>query len=376
MLSTFIPFNVGLIDSLTIYLPLEQIKVIDERLTSEYCIYYPDSGQIIEDLNPPKPIIIQDNGINFRFNKVVFPPSPINQNQPSTLIRLTLTSKMLKERYFEGITIDNIQSIVDYINSTNIIEITKDIALNSICNDIDICINYNLEFEPYKQSLPLLKKLVKLSKQHLVSVYPRKQTFKNDKNIGIQFSTRDSGKFSEPFCKFYNKTNELINNSTEFYNKFIFPQLKYGLKIDNIIRKEITLKNSVSKNNIKKRKQVNQNNNLKTLNDILNITPNELTLICNAQLKYYYEKKQKTIKSDLSPMEKIISYYMLKQVELGADKLTLFEPLQFIENKVQKSRTKKQLQNLIDITFDTTYLQNQIENNSIINQFIKMNEIW
>ena len=107
-----IPLNVGLIDSLTIYLPLDKIQVIDERLISEYQVYYPETGEIIEDLNPPKPILIKDNGINFRFNRVVFPPNIIKK-ETTELIRLTLTSKMLFGRYFEGINIDNLQMIVD-----------------------------------------------------------------------------------------------------------------------------------------------------------------------------------------------------------------------------------------------------------------------
>lgn len=369
-----IPLNVGLIDSLTIYLPLDKIQVIDERLISDFCAYYPDTGLLIEDLNPPKPILIQDNGINFRFNRVVFPP---RKDKPAeTLIRLTLTSKMLFQRYFEGINRDNLQMIVDYINTRNIIKFDLQTALNSVCNDIDICINYNLLFEPYKESLFYLKKMVKQSKQHQVSVFPRKETFKNDKNYGIQFGDRDKGSVGSPFCKFYNKTDELLNHSTEFYNNYLFPQLRYGLNIDNLVRKEITIKNSVFKQSLKKRKLVSPENPLTTLFDVLQITPGQKTEICNVQLKYYYEKKQFHISEDLSPTEKIISYYMNKIVELGGDKLTLQEPLDLFTCKVQKSISKKKILSLIDVTFDTEYLTQKLAQNSISNQFIKMQELW
>jgi len=369
-----VPLNVGLIDSLTIYLPLDKIQVIDERLISEYCVYYPDTGLLVEDLNPPKPILINDNGINFRFNRVVFPPQ--NDKLAQTLIRLTLTSKMLFERYFEGLNIDNLQMIVDYINTRNIIKLDLETALNSICNDIDLCINYVLDFDAYKESLFYLKKMVKQSKQHQVSVFPRKETFKNDKNYGIQFGERDKGSIGSPFCKFYNKTNELITNSAEFYNAYIFPQLRYGLNIDNLIRKEITLKNSAVKQNLKKRKLVSIENQLVTLSDILALSTAEKTQICNVQLKYYYEKRQFHISEDLSPTEKIFSYYMNKIVELGGDKLTLQEPIMLFDCKVQKSVAKKKILKLIDITFDTEYLTKKLEQNSISNQFIKMQELW
>lgn len=370
-----IPLNVGLIDSLTIYLPLDKISIIDERLTKEFVRHYVHLEQPDDEPEPPRPILINDNGVNFRFNKVVFPPRDKEQ-QPQELIRLTLTSKMLFERYFEGINIDNISSIIDYINTRNIIKLDLETALDSICNDIDICINYNLLFEPYKESLFYLKKMVKPTKQDKVSIFPRKQTQKIDKNYGIQFGDRDSGSIGSPFCKFYNKTEELLTHSTDFYNKYLFPQLRYGLNIDNLIRKEITIKNSSVKQNLIKKRLVNPDNPMKSLSDILNIPKNDLTKICNVQLKYYYEKKEFHVSEDLSPTEKILSYYMNKIVELGGDKLTLLEPLTLIDCKVQKSRSKNNLTRLIDITFDTQYLTQKLEQNSISNQFIKMQELW
>lgn len=370
-----IPLNVGLIDSLTIYLPLDKIQVLDERLTSEYCVYYPETGLLVEDLNPPKAMMINDNGINFRLNRVIFPPIK-GQSEQQELIRLTLTSKMLFERYFEGLNIDNLQMIVDYINTRNIIKFDLETALNSICNDIDICINYVLDFDAYKESLFYLKKMVKLSKQHQVDIFPRKQTFKNDKNFGIQYGDRDSGSIGSPFCKFYNKTEELLTHSAEFYNKYIFPQLRYGLNINNLIRKEITIKNNAVKKNLIKKKLVSQDNAMSTLRDILNLSQDEKTTICNVQLKYYYEKKQFHISEDLSPTEKIISYYMAKIVELGGDKITLQEPLHLFDCKVQKAVTKKKILKLMDITFDSEYLSKKLEQNSISNQFIKMQNLW
>lgn len=266
--------------------------------------------------------------------------------------------------------------IVDYINTRNIIKFDLETALNSICNDIDICINYVLDFDAYKESLFYLKKMVKLSKQHQVDIFPRKQTFKNDKNFGIQYGDRDSGSIGNPFCKFYNKTEELLTHSAEFYNKYIFPQLRYGLNINNLIRKEITIKNNAVKKNLIKKKLVSQDNAMSTLRDILNLSQDEKTTICNVQLKYYYEKKQFHISEDLSPTEKIISYYMAKIVELGGDKITLQEPLHLFDCKVQKARAKKSLLKLMDITFDSEYLSKKLEQNSISNQFIKMQNLW
>jgi hypothetical protein len=370
-----IPYNVGLLDSLTIYLPLDKIVVLDERLTSEYHIIYPMTGLLIEDLNPPKPILINCNGVNFRFNKVVFPPNKINPNT-TELIRLTLTSKMLFEHYFTGINKNNISDIIDYINSTNIINVNLETVLNSICNDIDICINYKLLFEPYKMSLQFLKDMVKPSKQRDVSIFPRKQTEKIDLNFGLMFGDRDKGSIGSPFCKYYNKTNELFTHSSEFYSKYLHQQTIEGLDINNIIRKEVTIKNSAFKAALIKKRIVSPNNELKTLNDILNLSELELTLICNIQLKQYFEKKIISISDDLTPTEKIITYYMFELIKNGADRITLFEPLNLISCKVQRSTTKKKIIRLIDLSLDTKYLQDKLQKNSIANEFIRLQQIF
>lgn len=371
-----VPYNVGLIDSLTIYLPLDKIKVIDYKLIEEFKVFYEATGELIDELNPPKPVIIKDNGINFRFNRVIFPPRKDCPAQE--LIRLTLTSKMLFERYFEGINLDNIPGIIDYINSRKIIKLDLQTALESVCNDIDICINYNLLFEPYQESCYYMKKMVKPTKQDKVSIFPRKQTQKIERNFGLIFGDRDSGSVGSPFCKYYNKTEELLTHSAEFYNRYLFPQLKYGLNIDNIIRKEITIKNHAFKESLRRKHLVSDNNDLKTLKDVLSIKSDQLTKICNIQLKYYYEKKSFKISEDLTPNDRLLSYFIAKLIENGEDRLSIYSALTVFngKEKVQKSISKKKLDKLLDIILDTDYLSKKIQENSIANEFIRMQELW
>lgn len=376
----YIPYDVGLIDSLTIYLPLEKIKVIDLLLIEDFRIYYPNTGLYLEDDFPPKPILIDCDGIKFRYNKVVFPPNK-NTPLPQIFIRVTLTAKMLFERYFDGINHSNISGIVDYINSTKIIELDLQTALDSLCNDIDICINYSLLYEPYQQSMFILKKKVKDSKNHLVDIFPRSQINMLGKNFGLMFGTRDSGSIGSPFIKFYNKEDELINHSTDFYNRWIFPQIRYGLSIKNLIRKEVTLKNTAVKQNLIKKRMVHPDNKMRTLNDILNISQIELTTICNSQLKYYFDKKLINIKSAFSPTDKIISFYMLSLVNEGFDKSSIVQSALNIcfpdkKDKVQKAVTNKKLCTIFDVTFESNYMADKLSSNTIANQFIKMLEIW
>lgn len=372
---TEIPINTALVDSLRLFVELDKIKVVDYKLITPYQIFYNETAEIIDQLEPPKPVIVESKtGIKVRFNRVVWthPKTKIT----TELIAITVSTKLLQARYFEGINKNNYKIIVDYINSLNIIHIDYETFLNSTINDIDFCINYRLNFDSYKTALIMLNDSVKDSKKHLVELYPKKETQRINENFGILFSKRDTSMISSPFVKFYNKTYELINNSTDFYNAYIFPQLAFGLDINNIVRKETTIKNEAHKRAVLKSKNIKSTETLKTLNDLFKLTQNELDYITNNQLKYYYDKKSFSPKSDLSPTEKFLSYYMHELVNRGFDKVFLLQPLNLIECKVTKSNTKKRMEKLIDITFDTDYLQNKLTQNSYANEFLKMQDLW
>ena len=369
-----IPLNVGLIDSLTLFVELEKIKVIDYKLITPFQVYYEDTAEIIEDLNPPKPIYIDSNGIRFRFSKVVWTHPKTNETKE--MVCITITAKMLRERYFEGINKDNIKDICEYINSHNIISIDLETLLNANVNDVDICMNYRLEFKAYQSALKMLYDMVKPSKKHAVELYPRNENQRINENIGLSYSRRETAKIGTPFIKFYNKAYELVNNSVEFYNLYIFPQLRYGLTLKNLIRKEITIRNAQHKASLLKKRLVTSTDKLQTLNDFLQLKQKELDLIINVQLKTYYEKKQFSVSSELTSIEKVLSYYMFELVERGMDKVMLQYPLKMIDCKVNRSRTKKKLEQIMDLTFNENYMEEKLNENSIANQFIKMQNIW
>lgn len=369
-----IPLNVGLIDSLTLFVELEKIKVIDYKLITPFQVYYEDTAEIIEDLNPPKPIYIDSNGIRFRFSKVVWTHPKTKETKE--MVCITITAKMLRERYFEGINKDNIKDICEYINSHNIISIDLETLLNSSVNDVDICMNYRLEFKAYQSALKMLYEMVKPSKKHAVELYPRNENQRINENIGLSYSKREIAKIGTPFVKFYNKAFELVNNSVDFYNLYIFPQLRYGLTLNNLIRKEITIKNGKHKANLIQNGIVKSTDKLLTLNDFLHLNQKELDLIINVQLKHYYVKKQFSVSSELTSIEKVLSYYMYELVERGMDKVMLQYPLKMIDCKVNRSRTKKKLEKLMDLTFKENYMEEKLTENSIANQFIKMQNIW
>ncbi|POS01589.1 hypothetical protein Q361_10949 [Flavobacterium croceum DSM 17960] len=368
-----IPLNKASIDSMTVFVELDKIIVKDYKLVTPYKVFYDDTAEIIDELHNPRPVYLETDGIKFRFSKVVWTHPKTKETKE--MICITVSTKMLKYKYFQGLNKDNVTDVVNFINSHGIIEITVDTFLQSTVNDIDLCVNYHLEFNAYKSALVMLHHMVKQSKKHLVEIFPKRENMRVDDNFGLTFSKRETASIGNPFVKFYNKAFELINNSTEFYNAFIFPQIKQGLKIDNIIRKEMTIKNAKHKDNVLK-KHVTSVEKLQTVNDLFTLSQIELDTICNVQLKYYYEKREFSVSSDLSPMDKLISYYMFELVQKGCDKVALLYPLKLIDCKRTRSRTKKKIEQLMDITFTENYMENKLKENSLSNQFIKMLEIW
>lgn len=368
-----VPLNVGLVDSLKMFIELSQVEVIDYKLITPYKIFYEETSEFIDEINPPKPVIIEQNGIKLRYSLVSWthPKTKITKQ----MLCLTVSTKLLRENYFQGINKDNYTQLVDFINEKNIIKIDYETFLNATINDIDICVNYRLDFKPYQTSLKMLYDMVKDSKKHLVELFPKRETQRINENFGLTFNSRENALISSPFIKFYNKTFELINNSVDFYNTYIFPQLKYGLNINNLIRKETTIKNGKHKDYILK-KYIKSTEKLQTLSDLFKLTQQELDTIANSQIKHYYEKRSFSISDDLPPMDKLLSYYMNELVNLGYDKNLLYYPLKLIKLDSTRSRTKKKLDTLIDITFNTDYMKNKLTANSTANEFIKMLELW
>lgn len=370
-----IPINKALIDSFTVFIPLENVQILDYKLTEPYKIFYDTTSEIIEELNPPKPIFSDVNGIRFRFSLVVWTHPKTRETQ--NLISITVTSKFLKEHYFEGINADNVKNVVDHINAQNVIKLDLQTFLNSSVNDIDFCVNYYLQFDAYKTALRMLYEYVKPSKKPFVEMYPRKETETIKKNYGLTFSNRFTASISKPFIKYYHKENELLENSTEFYNTYIYPHLSPANNIKDLIRKEVTIKNSVHKASLIKKSLVPVDNNLKTVSDLLRLPQYNLDLITNVQLKQYFEKRSFSVSEDLSSMEKILVYYITELIDKASyDKLSLLFPLTLIDCKVNRSRTKKKLSSLIDIATSTDFVAKKIEENSFANEFLRMQNIW
>lgn len=147
-------------------------------------------------------------------------------------ISLKVSSKLLKERYYDCITKDTLKYIVEYINSVGV-TITEEELLESEVTDIDFCKNIKLSFNKYES---LIKHLIK----HTEPTTAREKgyrRFQPKSYGGFCYSGRRTATPNNPYIKIYNKKLDSLTLHKDFF-------IHYGIHTeDNTFRIEYTLKN-------------------------------------------------------------------------------------------------------------------------------------
>ena len=335
-------FNIGLIDSLKLRIRKDKIKVLDKRLISDFIKYYPAEDLIDEQVNNAEPLVIIVNGITYRFYFKAF----ITESKTAQeYLVLQISAKMVKQAYFDGITIKNYKSIVDDINALNVVKIDYQTFLDGLVSDIDICINQLIDEKSLKTAFSLILNNPKASKKPLLHHISKTHHIKGIINLGIDFNKREKATNTTPYIKIYHKGIELQTKSNEFFTTYLSPVKKSF--IDNLVRYEFTIKAHKHKKYLESVSPYATE--LKTLNQLLNIPSNELTKIAKSGLPLYIEETAKLRNvSDLSPTDIAITYYINNLIQLGfsEDKLLGFTHL--IDCPVSKSRTKTKFKSLIE----------------------------
>ncbi len=359
-------FNIGLIDSLKLRIKKDDIKIIDPNLVMPYLKFYPDNLSFENSLNDAEPFTKIIDGITYRY---YFKTYPNKQGYLVEYLVLQVSAKMLKSKYFEGITKHNYKAILQDINSQYVVSIPESVFLNALVSDIDICINQLIDIKSYETAIGLMNNFPKSSCKPLMHTI--KKTNKQGKiiNLGLDFNKREKATNSRPYCKVYHKGIELQTKSSTFYNAFLSPQKSSFL--DNLVRYEFTIKAYDHKKYLTEKGLLTSE--LKTFKDLITINPQELTNIAKSGLNHYLEaRKQKAIASDLNPIDRLISFYMSELINKGADLDDLKHVLNFYECPVTKSRIKTKITQILKhLNNENPTLEKLLKSNEICNQFLK-----
>jgi hypothetical protein len=369
-------FNTGLIDSLKIRVKLEKVQILDKRLITDYIAYYPsiekldndgNENEILgEDYKKAEPYTKIINGITYRFYIKAF----IDKNKTANeYVVFQISAKMLKEKYFEGITAFNFGCIVDDINSFGVLKISKHDFLQGLVSDIDICINQLIDLKSLKTAFSFILHNPNHGKLPLIHHISQSNTQKNTFNLGMDFNKREKASNTAPYCKIYHKGFELLSKSIVFYKAYLEP-MKASV-IDNLVRYEFTIKAHKHKEYLCKQ---GLKADFKTFFDLLKAKPNDLKLIAQTGLKHYVEPKEKrnNINQELNPMDIMIQFYQAELIKLGFPEDRLLGFTHNIDCPVSKSRTKTKAKKILDdLKNRDKNLKKQIEQNDRSNNFLK-----
>lgn len=341
-----IPTNQPLTDSFSLKIPLAQCNVIDKRLTSLTCLYYESIDAHDSQLNPPKPLVFEQNGVKVRFSlcEIQIHDKEQNIKIPTKFVVLTVSAKLLYADYFQGITKKNIYKVYSEFIKYDVITCDFEVFLSGIISDVDICFNRYCDTEQiFIDALQELENQADTKKKYIRIV----DEFGNK---GISFNRRDFATPSLPFIKIYHKELELLHNSTVFWNTYLFD--KYKSSIKGLTRFEATIRNYKHKDRLDKYAILSK---FRTLKEFLELPQADLMKFCIFSINSYIEKKARVKAPDLSPTDHIIFELMQNCVIKGYsyDDLIViadsFNASSVEVGRMTKSRMRKKIKDLFDL---------------------------
>ena len=235
-----IPIGKIEIDSLKVRIPLSKVHILNEELGATLVPVNQQTGDVYNDQTYKKNSYkISYKGISIYFgleNQID------GKRDVVEYLVILFSSKLLSERYFEGITETNIGLLYDRLISFGVVSFDYDIFISSECTDVDFKRD-DIQNE-FRDAVTFLETSAKSYKQKDKGCNP----FKSKDKLGIEFGSRNKANERYPFLKMYAKAVELINNSLDFWSEFLSDQ---GLDIADLVRTEITIKNKKMKKSIK-----------------------------------------------------------------------------------------------------------------------------
>jgi len=314
------------LDSTKLRIPQNQVVNMKPEITEHWCLVNSATGEIAD--YKKKAYEHKQSGITTRF---ALEQQVTGDRTVKTFLTIGFNAKALQKDYLQGITMDNIKQVYDYIMSLDLCYFTFESFMNGEVTDTD-----------FKKDVSVnCKKLMTALRDHAI---PKKEgagmlVYDQDENQGIQFSNRKSTKTTTaPFWKAYNKGRELKYNSTEF-------SMEYRIEVEpNTTRVETTVKN---KKHWKSFKVTDT-----TLQSVLSLEQEKLNQIISLNLKPHVTSKR-TMKapeySEISPLDA----FKVEAIALGIEVTKSVEGafnllVRGISCPVSKSRHKKQLRELYE----------------------------
>tara|TARA_R110002020_G_C16175941_1_gene764406 strand:+ start:56 stop:1129 length:1074 start_codon:yes stop_codon:yes gene_type:complete len=317
------------IDSLKVRIPYRNVEIIDYKLEATWYTAV-EGGEDYEEFKK-NALLFDDDGIKTRFAIETMPTD--SKGNKKKYLTIGFNSKLLKNRYFEGITKYNIELIHDELMIYNVAKFSLQTLLESFATDIDFKTDTKCSFDDFTE----IRKHMILNARSSNRTDIGYKSFTKKTNQGIQFSDRATTSFkTNPFFKMYWKSLELRNKSKKFYQAHL-----KGQDVDNIARFETTIKN----NEHLKALKITSN----TLSHLLNLEDSVKKDILQKTTNIHIDSSIKKMKpkEGMNPMDLLLHNLIVMQMKQGMsfDKITDFALSNFTD-KVAKSRKKSHLKQI------------------------------
>lgn len=363
-----IPICEPCIDSLSLSIEESKVKVLDHRINSETITYYVDIDEYDDEVKKPKPYIYEKDGIRIRFTKVM---RMQHDGTQLSMLNITLSSKLLHERYFQGFKNYNIHLAYEFLMSMKIVSFSIQDFLNAHVSDIDICYNFYTKPNLFLGLVSYYEKILKKGTSRYFTPHKKITRDGDILNLGLSFNDRQKSSPARPYVKFYYKKIELEGKSSDFYEKFLKP---HNPIIENLFRLEYTIKNYKHKERLLKKKYLISS--FRSLNDLLSIPVTQLKKIALSFQFDYFDKKEDDTSylrelKDISPTHLLICDLMAQLITRGVSETEIYRVINSFDRK-QKSRTKTLIKKLLDhVKNSSQSLTNQIKNNTDLDTLVK-----
>ena len=325
------------IDSFSLLIPRESVTVIDSTFEQKFTKVF-ETGEIEDsELFYKNYFIVPFQGYSVKMQSV----SRIWNGEEQKFIKVIVTSKFLESGYFNGLDSTNANRIVDVIASMKVITFDVETYLKSYFTDLDICIDLQVNEEGQSQIKNYYKDTVIESKRKHIN------SFRSSTNL--QMNERPRATPAAPFLKFYNKAEELLNQSSDFYNAHLLNQSKTIQS--GLYRAEVTVKNS-------KHKQRLEIQGCSKIIDLFSLTQSELKRIHQSILSEYIEPKRIMNRhNDLKPTETMLLNAINFFITLGQSQDMILQRLISGLTGVEKLRQKKRILALFEHITDSDKLK-------------------
>ncbi len=351
--------KVASIDSLKLRIPFEEVKLIKTDLDDNWKYLNDSTGEIDEKEYLKRAYWSRAKGIA---TKYAVEHQTIEGGHIRKYLVILVSSKVLKELYFYGISKKTIFHLLKEINNQNVVNLEMYQLLQAECVDIDFKVDYEMTIHEFEGLIELSKHMT-IPKQRLKTGY---QVFLGKGNKGIAWGTRQTqSPKTNPFWKHYHKGLELKEKSYEFTDEYLTDQV-----FENRCRTEFTIKNRQHLNAVFGSPQSD-------LNYLINLPQDKLFAALNMCIDAHLYRpdgykpiEERTYKN---PADTIISNLIQVAIMSKFSETHIIEiALNGITDKHRRTRQKKRVRFLIrQLVHQHPSTQNQLAKNKAGHELYK-----